>query len=399
MAYVKNLRGKKRACATVYVTLPDGRIKRKEKLFPDAKLDTQKEAARWELEERDRILKEEEKKQESLLTVTVSLTVQGWIDDYLDDVKRQNMTGKTYYEKKMAFIRFAEHPRIQQETPVSEIDRYLAKALFDRLYDSGRSGDSVNRDRKNLGAVWVWGSNNTPNWPEGINPFQAVKKYPETPSLRYVPPEDDFWKVTDYLESLSVGGDPVHVQNFVMHMAFLYLAARRSEIFRITLKDLDFEQGRVRLWTRKRAGGKLEYDWIPVTAELKSLLLNWLKIRMGIGIKSDHIFVVLDDTPFCSRYLGRPFKSRQHFMRKVCNRVKIAPFGFHAIRHFTASYLFQKGYPVVVIQQILRHKNPNTTTRYLHKLGLEAENVRSALEEIKRTDNAEIIPLKGKESK
>jgi integrase len=52
-----------------------------------------------------------------------------------------------------------------------------------------------------------------------------------------------------------------------------------------------------------------------------------------------------------------------------------------------------------VIQQILRHKSPNTTTRYLRKLGLDAENVRSALEEIKRSDSVEIIPLKGKESK
>jgi integrase len=383
----------------VYVTLPDGCIKRREKLFPDAKLETQKEAARWELEERDRILKEEKEKQKNLQTVTVSLTVQGWINDYLDDVKRQNMTEKTYYEKKMAFVRFAGHPGVEQKTSVSEIDRYLAKAHFDRLYDLGRSGDSVNRDRKNLGAAWSWGNNNIRDWPEGINPFRAIKKYPENPILRYVPPEDDFWKVTDYLEELSADGDPIHVQNFVMHMAFLHLAARRSEVFRIRLKDLDFEQGKVRLWTRKRARGKLEYDWIPITSELKRLLLNWLKIRMGIGIKSDYIFVVLDNTPYCSRYFGQPFKTRQHFMRKVCNRVKVAPFGFHAIRHFTASYLFQKGYPVIVIQQILRHKSPNTTTRYLRKLGLDAENVRSALEEIKRSDSAEIIPLKGKESK
>jgi hypothetical protein len=45
-----------------------------------------------------------------------------------------------------------------------------------------------------------------------------------------------------------------------------------------------------------------------------------------------------------------------------------------------------------VIQQILRHKSPNTTTRYLRKLGLEIEGIRKALEEITR-DKAEIIPL------
>jgi integrase len=66
-------------------------------------------------------------------------------------------------------------------------------------------------------------------------------------------------------------------------------------------------------------------------------------------------------------------------MTKLCKKAKVKPFGFHAIRHLTASILYKKGYPVSIIQAILRHKNPNTTTRYLRTLGLE--DTRSALEE------------------
>jgi hypothetical protein len=41
----------------------------------------------------------------------------------------------------------------------------------------------------------------------------------------------------------------------------------------------------------------------------------------------------------------------------------------------------------------MRHKSPNTTTRYLRKLGLETDGARSALESIGRK-KAEVIPLR-----
>jgi len=90
------------------------------------------------------------------------------------------------------------------------------------------------------------------------------------------------------------------------------------------------------------------------------------------------IFVCLNKENFCEAYFGKPFKVRQHFMGKLCKRSGVKPFGFHGIRHLTASILYHKGYGVSVIQSILRHKSPTTTNRYLRKLGLEA--TREALE-------------------
>ncbi len=57
-----------------------------------------------------------------------------------------------------------------------------------------------------------------------------------------------------------------------------------------------------------------------------------------------------------------------------------SPFGFHAIRHLSATNLYHLGYSVSVIQKILRHKNPSTTELYLGSLGLE--NVREPLERL-----------------
>lgn len=181
-------------------------------------------------------------------------------------------------------------------------------------------------------------------------------------------PEDDFWKVYALAEG----------QDRVMLLAILHLAARRSEIFKIKTSDLDFENKRVRLWTRKRKGGNLEADWLPMTSELKDALSWWLQSR---PVKdSPYVFLCLDKFNFCSEQYGQPFKYRQKLMHRLCEKAKVKRFGFHAIRHFTASQLYKKGYNVAVIQTILRHKSPSTTERYLKSLGLES--VRGALEDL-----------------
>ena len=68
-------------------------------------------------------------------------------------------------------------------------------------------------------------------------------------------------------------------------------------------------------------------------------------------------------------------------MRRLCDRAEVKRFGFHGIRHLTATTLYKLGYEVATIQTILRHKSPSTTERYLKNLGLE-ERARSALEEL-----------------
>ena len=189
---------------------------------------------------------------------------------------------------------------------------------------------------------------------------------PEVRHPRYVPPEEDFWRVYEVAEG----------QDKTMIIAFLHLAARRGELFRLTLSDLDFENSRLRLWTRKRKDVTLECDWLPMTEELKDALQWWLENRL---LKDkEHVFLCIDDREHCHDRYGMPFLYRSQFMRRLCIRAGVKPFGFHAIRHLSASILYKAGYNVATIQVILRHKSPKTTEIYLKSLGLE--DVREALE-------------------
>lgn len=324
---------------------------------------TKKEALDWESEQREA----------DWLTPTDSCNLIDWANKYLDFAGAK-YTVKTYKEKKAVFRQLfqAIDPKLPTDKlkPGQALDYLQSQAL-------GRSGHAANKDRKNLVAAWNWGMKYL-DLP-GPNPF-LVDRFPEKRHPRYVPPEEDFWKVLEVAEG----------QDQVMLKTFLYLAARRSEIFNLTWDDVDFVNKRVRLWTKKRAGGHSESDWLPMCEVLKKTLTKWWAER---PIKTHtHVFLCLDENAFTSEYFGQPFKERRHLMKRLCIRAGVKPFGFHAIRHLTASILYGQGQTVSAIQAVLRHQNPNTTSRYLRKLGLE--QTRKALDSLNTRGPAKVIEIK-----
>lgn len=334
----------------------------RQRVFQDDSQKSKREAYLWEEETRKNLEKER------LQINIVSLAVGDWVNQYLEEAE-QRFAKVTFDEKKAAFTRFFKETGLHKDSPIDDMNLTVCRNYLVEQ-NRKRSGYATNKDRKNLGTAWKWGLDYLARWPKGLNPFLSIKKYPEKREPRYVPTEEDFWKVFE----LATG------QDRVMLLAYLNLGARRSEVFHLKWSDIDFNSNRIRLYTQKRMGGNQEFDWLPMTMELRSELLAWLEERLGQSTTDkEHVFLCLDKFSFCGEHYGKPFKHRQHFMRKLCDRAGVKHFGFHAIRHLTASILYAKGNPVSIIQAILRHKNPNTTTRYLRTLGLE--DTRSALEE------------------
>jgi integrase len=347
--------------------------KRKEKLFK-----TKKEAVAWEAEMKRKPVEEWEEKTDTVCLID-------WADDYMSFAK-SSFSVKTYEEKRSVFKRFLKE--FDPGNPVSQVK--MADVMkYIMTQNDKRSGNAANKDRKNLVAAWNWGMKYMNPPLPGPNPC-LVERMPEVRQPRYVPPEEDFWKIYE----VAVGQDKV------MLLSLLHLAARRGEIFRLTWEDVDFGNKRVRLWTSKRKGGVLEFDWLPMTQELRKSLRWWWEHR---PIKnSPYVFVCLEEKPFCMEHYGEPFKERSKFMRRICDRAKVKRFVFHAIRHLSASILYNRGYEVAVIQAILRHKSANTTDRYLKGVGLES--VREALEDlgpanVKVLKYEPILKIKNKMSK
>lgn len=346
-----NKRGQRRWKGAVMV-----KGKRVEKLFPDNSMDTKRQAVLWEKETKEQLLHQ--------LTVTDCLTLLNWAEEYLD-YSNEKHNVKTFKEKKGVFKQlvrfFGPYIPLRDMNPSMALKYLIAQKR-------SKSGNKSNKHRKNLATAWKWGRKYMMGFPKEIpNPFREVDKFSSEETKRYVPPEKDFWKVYDCAE----------FQDQVMLLTFFYLAARKKEVFNLTWEDVDLINSKIRLATKKRKGGNKEYDWLPMTSILKETLGRWWKDRPLKDKK--HIFVCLDKTPFCEQYYGKKFKQRRHLMKRLCEGAGVKPFGFHSIRHLSASILYHKGYSVSVIQAFLRHKSPTTTNRYLESMGIET--TRAALEE------------------
>lgn len=367
-------RGKKRWKAVVMV---DGL--RQEKLFPDSTRKSKMDAIFWEQATKDAI--------KAPVINTEYLPLETWAEQYLD-FSSSRFASKTVHEKIAAFKILAKHPAIQPSTNVSSITPGIIHDALKTQMENV-SGHAANKVRKNLAAAWSWGQRYIDDFPQMANPFIRVDRFPEIEKPRYVPPEEDFWRLLEYVQAQP---GLAAEQDVVILTTFLHCAGRRGEIWRLKFSDLDFQNKRLRLWTRKRKHGNYQSDWLPMTNELYESLKKWTAKRREMKTSDkEHVFVCLETAFFCVDHYGRPFTERRNYMTKICKKAGVTPFGFHAIRHLTASILYARGHKLGTIQSILRHENKSTTEIYLRSLGID--DVRVDLESALRKP-CKVIDLK-----
>uniref|UniRef100_UPI004056CF51 tyrosine-type recombinase/integrase n=1 Tax=Candidatus Electronema sp. TaxID=2698783 RepID=UPI004056CF51 len=302
-------------------------------------------ALRWEADMKREL--EEGRSPETLPAIrTVSLLE--WATMYLDHAQGK-FAAKTYSEKRMAFRLLLQS--FSSDAEVAALHKGEILAHFSRQAQN-RSGYAANKDRKNLVAAWNWGVEHIPGFPEQ-NPF-LTDRFAEDRTPRPVPTEQEFWAVHDAAGS---------AQDRLMLLSCLHLAARRSEIFHLRREDVDLDRRQVRLFTRKRKDGSMQFDWLPMTDRLHKAMTEHLASSSGPWI-------------FPDPQTGEPYIARQHWLGRLCRRAGVKEFGLHGIRHLSASILIRAKVSLLDVQTILRHTNLTTTQRYVHRL----ESVRKAIE-------------------
>ena len=256
---------------------------------------------------------------------------------YLDDI-RPRMRLNTVRQKAFVYRSFLAF--LGADVPVVIITtKQISDYLNARTVTDG--GKAANRDLRDLKALYNWGLRQ--EIIEGRNPCNAIQKYPEEPYRPYVPPPEDIDKVC-----LAATIDERDFLDAIYH-----LLARKGEVTRLTWEDLNFEQQWVRLYTRKRRGGELQEDYLPMNDTLYQVLFSRWKRR---DKSSPRVFQFTQ-------------KQLRYMMEELCKRAKVKPFGFHAIRHHVSSVLNDSGKASMKqIQKLLRHRRQSTTENYLHSI-------------------------------
>ena len=299
---------------------------------------TKREALDWESAVKKAVLAQPEVK-------TPTVTALEWLNQFLDFSSERH--SKICYQQRTRSARLFLSA-VSGETDVEDITPHIVLEAM-RYAAQRMSNAASNAIRKNLGAAWAWGIKYL-----GLpvqNPFRVVEQFPVDQSPRRVPTEAEFNLVLDVAQPR----DRLFLQ------ACLHTAARKSELFRLKWSDVDFERGVVMLGTRKRKGGGMEYDPVPMTSTLRALLLEQRKE----GWNKEYVFC------HCN---GEPYTNRIRLTRRLCVKAEVEHFCLHAIRHLTATLLAKEGIPMKDIQAILRHKRLATTENYIARM-MPRENV------------------------
>ena len=272
-------------------------------------------------------------------------TIGEWRAAYLGYAQR--FGGTSQQGKARAFRRLASS--VSDKTSTKKLTKSAVLALLQQVARD-TTGGAANETAKHLRAAWSWGELCL-----GLpaNPFAGISKQPHDEHPRYVPPVTDFGAVLAVAESLK---------DRTMLVLALHTAARRGEIFRLRWEDVDFDRGMIQFGTRKRAGGGMQYDWIAMSDALAGILAEYRAMTDGYGL----VFTAPG---------GREYKTRSTWLRKLCHDAGVRRFGFHGLRHLSASLMAEAGLSIPTIQSVLRHRNPQTTSIYLHKIGSVREKL------------------------
>lgn len=149
----------------------------------------------------------------------------------------------------------------------------------------------------------------------------------------------------------------------------LYAGLRRSEVLRLTMNDVQLDQGTLRVVRGKgRWGGKDRMAYVP--PELDVILRAYLRERARRAIVVPEFFA--------SAYSGRPLGEMaiRDVVAKVSRAAQIR-FSPHVLRHSFVTQLLRSGVPLHIARDLAGHSSIETTLGYLRVFDEDRrENVR-----------------------
>lgn len=154
-------------------------------------------------------------------------------------------------------------------------------------------------------------------------------------------------------ESDKYAGRKTWVNNWVLLNFALFTGLRVSEIRLVTIADIDFRSGTLKVNTKKRREART--DIITIEKNLLPLLREYTRLRLI----DDYLFS-MNGKPYSIRALQTMFKK----CLELCKNCAFTAKSIHSARHTYAVYYLDKTKDLRATQAQMRHANIQMTSHY-----------------------------------
>ena len=155
---------------------------------------------------------------------------------------------------------------------------------------------------------------------------------------------------------------------YPMFLFAAHTGARRSEMLRSQIGDIDFNGGTVTIRETKRVRGKLTTRAVPLSPTLKSVLTTWIKAEHPGGVHTFTLGTCVTSSKK-KRLVPEPLtrdEAHDHFTTTLSNSKWATLRGWHVFRHSFCSNCAASGIDQRVINAWVGHQTEEMVKRYRH---------------------------------
>lgn len=267
------------------------------------------------------------------------------------------------------FSEFAEK-ELGKEYQIGDIDQYTIKAYMQFLADMGykRVNSAISRGRK-LATIKSFFKYLLSEGKVKSNPATQVKM----PKVQRKEPS--YLTEQEYKRLLRVVKNNAtryfKQRDMAIVTMLLGMGLRLSELVELNIGDISFDDGSVKV-TRK---GNHEHI-LPANDEVMVSIQRYLKTREEVNAQ-DPLFLSKRNKRIDNSSVW--YLVKKYLKQAQIEKDKLSP---HTLRHTFATTLLKQGENILIIKELLSHRNLRTTERYLH---INGEDLKSAVQKINLT--------------
>ena len=196
-------------------------------------------------------------------------------------------------------------------------------------------------------------------WFKGKNPLEDIDAHHTSYGSKNIPYTQ---KQINKMKPYILKHDP-YLWNII---CFIYYGFMRvSEIKKIKIRDIDLEEGII--WIQKDASKPKERDFIPIAPGLRTIIE-----QMNLHEYDSGMYVIGSNQKPSFTMMGKNYVTK-HFLKikKAFGLDGNPDYTIYGFKHTAVVRLYKKTKDIILIRDMCRHSNVNTTEIYLKSLGFK----------------------------